>query len=87
MRRLTLIFVVAALLLSCEKCNPPLENTPPIIKSIHADPDSVFTGDTVKLSFDYFDAEGDSIDGESVGVIRRSIDDLEGFSVRCVKDE
>ncbi len=39
-----------------------MENTPPVIKSISADPDSVFPGDTVNLSFDYFDAEDDSID-------------------------
>lgn len=62
MKRLTLLLLVTALVLSCEKPKPNLENTPPIIKSIIADPDSVFPGDTVKLSFDYFDAEGDSID-------------------------
>ncbi len=62
MRRLTLFLMVTALVLFCEKCNPTLENTPPIIKSIIADPDSVFPGDTVQLSFDYSDAEGDSIE-------------------------
>jgi hypothetical protein len=62
MKRLTLLLLVTAIVFFCEKCNPPLENTPPIIKSMIADPDSVFPGDTVKLSFDFFDAEGDSID-------------------------
>lgn len=61
MKRLTFILLVTAMLLCCEECKPPLENTPPVIKSIIADHDSVFPGDTVKLSCDYYDAEGDSI--------------------------
>ncbi len=61
MKRLTVFLLVTAMVLSIEKCTPPSENTPPVIKSISVDRDSVFPGDTVKLSFDYFDAEGDSI--------------------------
>ena len=62
MKRLTVFFLLTAIVLTGEKCKPPVENTPPVIKSIIADADSVFPGDTVKLSFEFSDAEGDSID-------------------------
>ncbi len=61
MKRLTLLLLVLALVLSFEKCTPPMENTPPVINSISADLDSVFPLDTITLSFDYFDAGDDSI--------------------------
>jgi uncharacterized protein (TIGR02145 family) len=62
MKRLTIVLLVTAIVLAAEKCTPDPEHTPPVITGITAEPDSAFPGDTVKLSFNYTDAEGDSID-------------------------
>ncbi|MFA6125958.1 MAG: FISUMP domain-containing protein [Bacteroidales bacterium] len=55
MKRLTLLLLVTALVLSCSK------NTPPVIETLVAEPDSVYPGDTVTLSFKVSDIDGDGI--------------------------
>lgn len=55
MKRLTFWLLLTALVLSCTK------NSPPIIESLIAEPDSVFTGDTVTLIFSTSDADNDEI--------------------------
>ena len=55
MKRLTLFLLVTALVLSCSK------NTPPVIESLVAEPDSVYPGDTVTLTFRVSDIDGDGI--------------------------
>jgi uncharacterized protein (TIGR02145 family) len=55
MKRLLLFFLLTALVLSCER------NTAPVIDSLIAEPDSVFPGDTVNITFRASDADGDGI--------------------------
>ncbi len=55
MNRLTLILLLTALILSCER------NTAPVIDSLIAEPDSVYPGDTVTLTYETSDADGDAI--------------------------
>jgi uncharacterized protein (TIGR02145 family) len=55
MKRLTLLLLVTALVISCSK------NSPPVIENLIAEPDSVYPGDTVTFTFKVFDIDGDGI--------------------------
>lgn len=55
MIRLTLLLFLTAIVLSCSR------NTPPVIEYFVADPDSVFPGDTVTITFRVSDADDDGI--------------------------
>jgi len=55
MIRLTLLLFLTAIVLSCSR------NTPPVIEYFVAEPDSVFPGDTVTITFRVSDADDDGI--------------------------
>jgi len=55
MKRITILLLLSALVFSCSK------NTPPVIEYFVAEPDSVFPGDTVTITFRVSDADGDGI--------------------------
>jgi uncharacterized protein (TIGR02145 family) len=55
MKRLLLFFLLTALVLSCER------NTAPFIDSLIAEPDSAYPGDTVTLTYETSDADGDAV--------------------------
>ena len=60
MNRLTLLLLLAALVLSCKK----VDDIPLVIESFFAEPDSVFPGDTVNVTFTYSDPDG----GNGIGI-------------------
>ena len=55
MNRFIISLIVALVLLSCSK------NTPPTINTLLAEPDTVYPGDTVVVSFSVSDADGDAL--------------------------
>ena len=55
MKRLIFFLLLTAIVLSCSK------NSPPVIESLYAEPDSVYPGDTVTITYKISDEDGDAI--------------------------